>query len=93
MAFVEGRSLSDRVSKSPLPPREAAEISRVVAQAISYAHSKGIIHRDLKPANILMDLDEKPKVTDFGLARILDQQGGNTRTGDVMGTQIGRAHV
>ncbi|MFM2012606.1 MAG: Serine/threonine-protein kinase PrkC, partial [Planctomycetota bacterium] len=86
MGYVEGKSLADRVAKGPLPPKEAAEITRKIAEAIAYAHDKGVIHRDLKPANVLMDANGEPKVTDFGLARIQDQSSGMTRTGAVMGT-------
>jgi hypothetical protein len=54
MGFVEGESLARRVSSGPLPPDDAAEIVRSVAEAVQYAHDKGGIHRDLKPANILL---------------------------------------
>jgi WD40 repeat protein/tRNA A-37 threonylcarbamoyl transferase component Bud32 len=86
MGYVDGKSLADRVAKGPLPPKEAAEITRKIAEAIAYAHEKGVIHRDLKPANVLMDANGEPKVTDFGLARIQNQNSGMTRTGTVMGT-------
>ena len=86
MGFVEGKSLADRVKDGPLPPKEAAEFTRKIAEAIAYAHEKGVIHRDLKPANVLLDLQGEPKVTDFGLARRLEQDSGLTRTGAVMGT-------
>ena len=53
MAFVEGRSLADRLAHGPMPPREAAALLLEVASAIEYAQ-QGVIHRDLKPANILI---------------------------------------
>jgi serine/threonine protein kinase len=54
MGFVEGRSLADEVAEGPLPPREAAELTKRVAEAVAYAHEHGVIHRDLKPANVLL---------------------------------------
>jgi WD40 repeat protein/predicted Ser/Thr protein kinase len=86
MAYIEGRSLADRVKGGPLPPREAAELTRKIAEAMAYAHSKGVIHRDLKPANVLLDANGEPKVTDFGLAKKVENDSGLTRTGAVMGT-------
>jgi serine/threonine protein kinase len=86
MGFVEGTSLSARVAAGPLPPREAASLTKLVSEAIAYAHSKGVIHRDLKPANVLLDKQGVPKVTDFGLAKNMESESGLTRTGSVMGT-------
>jgi eukaryotic-like serine/threonine-protein kinase len=86
MGLIEGKSLQQRIQDGPLPPREAAELTLKVAEAIHYAHEKGVIHRDLKPANILLDSKGEPKVTDFGLACKLEQDSGLTKTGAVMGT-------
>ncbi|XZE52262.1 protein kinase domain-containing protein [Planctomycetaceae bacterium SH139] len=86
MGFVEGQSLQDRIKDGPLLPQEAAELTAKVTEAIGYAHEKGVIHRDLKPANVLLDKKGEPKVTDFGLARKLEQDSGLTKTGAVMGT-------
>jgi eukaryotic-like serine/threonine-protein kinase len=86
MGFVEGTSLAARVAAGPLPPREAASLTKLVSEAIAYAHSKGVIHRDLKPANVLLDKQGVPKVTDFGLAKNMESESGLTRTGSVMGT-------
>ena len=69
----------------PLPPRQVAELVRTVARAMHYAHQHGIIHRDLKPANILLDGEGQPKVTDFGLAKRLDELS-QTQSGSVLGT-------
>ena len=52
MGFVDGESLADRVTDGPMPPRDAAETIKKVAEAIAYAHENGVIHRDLKPANV-----------------------------------------
>ena len=86
MGFVEGTSLAAKVADGPLPPREAAELVRHVADAVEYAHGKGVVHRDLKPANVLLDAQGRPKVTDFGLAKKLQADSGLTHTGQVMGT-------
>jgi serine/threonine protein kinase/WD40 repeat protein len=84
MAYIAGDSLADRLSAGPLAPQAAAAIVADAATAVQYAHDLEVIHRDLKPANILMDGDH-PKITDFGLAKRLDQQG-MTATGEVLGT-------
>ena len=86
MGFVDGVSLADRVKDGPLPPREAAELVKKVAEAVAYAHDKGVIHRDLKPANVLLDRNGEPRVTDFGLAKQVESDSDPTRTGAVMGT-------
>ncbi len=86
MAFVEGESLEKRISGTPLPAREAADLLKRIAEAIAYAHSQGVIHRDLKPANVLLDEAGQPKVADFGLAKNLQAESDLTHTGMVMGT-------
>jgi len=69
LEFVAGDTLAQRISKGPLPVREALEICRQVAEALEAAHEKGIIHRDLKPANVKITPEGKVKVLDFGLAK------------------------
>lgn len=86
LAFVDGDDLWKRIKESPLPPREAADVLRKVAEGMQYAHERGIVHRDLKPQNILLSGDLQPRITDFGLAKRMEGDSGLTATGQVMGT-------
>jgi tetratricopeptide (TPR) repeat protein len=88
MPYVEGESLRDRLTREKqLPLDDALQISREVADALSYAHSHGVIHRDIKPENILLESGHAV-VADFGIARAIDQAGGEklTGTGIALGT-------
>jgi len=88
MEYVEGTNLERRlVDHGALTPREALELFRGIAQGVAAAHRDGVVHRDLKPANILLQqLDGRtvPKVTDFGLVKILKSSA--TQSGVLMGT-------
>jgi WD40 repeat protein/tRNA A-37 threonylcarbamoyl transferase component Bud32 len=86
MEFIGGTSLSERVTAGPLSGRRAALYLELTARAVHYAHGKGIVHRDLKPANVLLDENDQPKVTDFGLAKQLKSRSDQTRTGAILGT-------
>jgi hypothetical protein len=86
MDFIDGVSLAQRLSGAPLPGRVAARYVGAVARAMHHAHQHGILHRDLKPSNILIDRQDEPHVTDFGLAKRLHADRGQTRTGAVLGT-------
>lgn len=86
MAFVDGLSLADSAKKNPMSMVQAVRVVKQVAESVHYAHEKGIVHRDLKPANILIDGQGRPRVTDFGLAKQIDDDSNLTATGHVMGT-------
>ncbi len=88
MPFVDGESLRDRVSREkPLPLDDALQIAREVADALSYAHSRGVVHRDIKPENILLEAGHAV-VADFGIAKAISAAGGETltQTGMAIGT-------
>jgi tetratricopeptide (TPR) repeat protein len=86
LELVDGHSLEHCAGGKQLPVNEAAQIIQTLARAIHYAHQQGVIHRDLKPSNILLSGEGTPKITDFGVAKLLDATSGRTRTGDFIGT-------
>ncbi len=86
LEFVDGGSLSDRIDGKPQPVDEAARQVELLSRAMAYAHAQGIVHRDLKPANVLLSKDGQPKITDFGLAKRLESDSSQTKSGTLMGT-------
>jgi WD40 repeat protein len=86
LEFCPGGSLANKLKGAPQPPREAAELIEKLARALFVVHQAGMVHRDLKPANVLLTADGAPKITDFGLAKQLDQGAARTESGAVMGT-------
>ncbi|MCA8987577.1 MAG: protein kinase, partial [Planctomycetaceae bacterium] len=86
MGYVNGSSLKQLLDAGPLPCREAAEIVMQMASAINYAHQEGVLHRDLKPGNILIDREGRPHLTDFGLAKLAEENEDLTLTGQILGT-------
>jgi len=111
LEYCDSGSLAALLDRTPLPPSDAAQIVRTLAEAMQVAHDEGIIHRDLKPGNVLLTvvsgqlsvvsnakskptsspttghwpLTTVPKITDFGLAKMLDE-AGQTASGAVVGT-------
>jgi WD40 repeat protein len=100
--YCAGPTLSQwrKAHTEPIPFRQAAAISLALAEAVEHAHSRGVLHRDIKPGNVILaegpqdvtspasaeDLAFIPKLTDFGMAKLLEQEQGETRTGVVLGT-------
>ena len=98
LEYVSGGSLHEWLRGKPAPPRAAAALIERLARGVDAAHAAGVLHRDLKPANILLDVPATavphpellaevcPKVSDFGLAKLMDGPEGMTRTGQALGT-------
>src|SRR5262249_49240353 len=86
LEFCPGGSLEKKLSGTPMKGEDAAVLVEKLARAVQVAHAEQIIHRDLKPANVLLAEDGTPKITDFGLAKKLDQESGQTKSGAIMGT-------
>lgn len=84
--FIDGVTLADRLTSSPLSINESVEICRKIAGALHHAHERGVIHRDLKPGNIMMDVDRVPYVMDFGMARRESGEVTLTIEGRILGT-------
>jgi serine/threonine protein kinase len=86
MEYVEGGSLAQQLARIPQSPARSAEIIASLASAVQFAHKNGFIHRDLKPANILATTDGVLKITDFGLARSIQDGPDFTLSGARVGT-------
>jgi tetratricopeptide (TPR) repeat protein len=102
MKLIEGASLAQRLGEFTLDRPDATSAQKAaslrkqalklsvllarVAEAVHYAHQRGILHRDLKPGNILIDREDQPHVTDFGLAKRVEADSHLTLSGEIMGT-------
>jgi serine/threonine-protein kinase len=86
LEYVEGETLKERIRRlGRLHVEEAIAYGIEIARALCAAHARNIVHRDVKPQNVLIDLEGSAKVTDFGIARSLDEDG-LTADGRVLGT-------
>jgi serine/threonine-protein kinase len=86
MAYYDGETVAERITRGRIPVSEALRIAIAVADGLSEAHSYGIIHRDIKPSNILLTRNGGVKVVDFGLATCATGEGDITRPQAVIGT-------
>lgn len=100
--YCDGPTLTQwlRARDQPVPVRQAAALVLLLAEAVEHAHSRGVLHRDIKPSNVMLvsraaettspmtkeGLDLEPKLTDFGMAKLLEQTGSETRSGVILGT-------
>ena len=86
LEYLPGGTLEDRLaSEAPLPDEETARITGEVASGLAHAHERGLVHRDVKPGNVLFDEEGAAKITDFGIARVLDAPT-LTEAGTLLGT-------
>ncbi|MDX3661517.1 protein kinase [Streptomyces sp. ID05-26A] len=85
LELIEGRTLRDRVTDGPMAVEDVRRVGAALADALAHVHTRGFVHRDVKPANVLLDDEEIPRLSDFGLVCSADG-AGLTRTGQVVGT-------
>ena len=85
MEFVDGETLSEVIRRGPVAAQDVASMGRALAEALQHVHEQGLIHRDVKPANVLVGRDGRVRLTDFGIARLIDA-AKVTATGFTIGT-------
>ncbi len=86
MEYAPNGTLAGRLEQGPMPFLDAAVLIGKLAEAVEAAHRLGVLHRDIKPGNVLIGADGEPKLSDFGLAKWVNQDAGLTASGAVMGT-------
>ncbi|MGH3086731.1 MAG: protein kinase domain-containing protein, partial [Rubrobacteraceae bacterium] len=88
MEYVSGGDLKEMMEKEgPLSGKELSKIGASLAAGLAHAHERGVIHRDIKPQNVLIDEHGRPKLTDFGIARAIDESR-EAKTGSYLGTTL-----
>lgn len=90
MEYIDGKDLEQTVNKNgPIDVRKAIDVAIQLCTALEHAHANGIVHRDLKPANIMIDQENRARILDFGVAKILNQADTDhrlTRPGQALGS-------
>ncbi|MER6398925.1 serine/threonine-protein kinase [Kitasatospora sp. NPDC001603] len=91
LELVEGPTLAAVLRSGPLPAADVRRLGRDLAQTLAFVHAHGMVHRDVKPSNVLVDAAGRPRLADFGAARLLDRQASSgdealTCTGLIVGT-------
>src|SRR5258708_11842419 len=86
MELLEGTDLKARMKEGAIPPADAVDIARQVADGLGFAHEHGVVHRDVKPGNIMLVKRGQAKIMDFGIARMRTAADFKTSTGMVLGT-------
>jgi serine/threonine-protein kinase len=86
MEFIDGVGLEKVIAQGRVPLERAALVAAQVADALDFAHRNHVVHRDIKPANIMLEAGDRVKVTDFGIAKVMDSAEHLTMTGSLLGT-------
>ncbi|CAI9419145.1 serine/threonine-protein kinase [Nocardioides sp. T2.26MG-1] len=86
MELVDGPTLAAELAAGPLDRERVGAIGVQLADALAYAHDRGVVHRDVKPGNVLIGADDRVKLADFGIARLIGDTVRHTRTGQAIGT-------
>jgi serine/threonine protein kinase len=81
MPYLPGGTLKQLLAGKPIPWQQAASLLVPITRALSYAHQQGVVHRDVKPSNILITQSGEPMMTDFGIAKIIDEEITQDLTG------------
>jgi serine/threonine protein kinase len=91
MEYVDGVNLRQAMRAGRFTPEQALQIIPAICDALQFAHTQGVLHRDIKPENILLDSKGKVKIADFGIAKILDEKGGDVMLLTQSGAKLGTA--